>query len=124
VPLRFDYIDVSSYEAGTESSGRVELRADLSEDITGKHVLLVEDIVDTGRTADFLTRLLEQRHPSSLEIAALLDKPSRREVDVKVAYSGFEIPNEFVVGYGLDYKQMYRSLPYIGVLENTAPLDR
>ena len=116
VPLRFDHIGVSSYGDGAVS-GELTLRTDVSETITGRHVLLVEDIVDTGRTIDFLTRHLSPREPASLRVAALLDKPERREVAVDVAYTGFEIPNEFVVGYGLDYGQMYRNLPYIGVIE-------
>jgi hypoxanthine phosphoribosyltransferase len=118
LPLRFDHIGVSSYSDSTTSTGRVELRTDLSESITGKHVLLVEDIVDTGLTLDFLRRHLADREPASLKVAALLDKPDRRQVEVDVAYTGFTIPNKFVVGYGLDYAGMFRNLPYIGVLES------
>jgi len=116
LPVRYEYVGVSSYFEGTESSGRVELTADLNESIEGKHVLLVDDIVDTGRTVRFLCNQLGGRNPASLKLAALLDKPSRRVVEVDIAYVGFTIPDEFVVGYGLDYKQRYRNLPYIGVL--------
>jgi len=116
LPLRFDYVDVSSYGDGT-SPGALELRADLREPIEGRHVLLVEDIVDTGRTARFLVDRLSARGPASLHVAALLDKPSRRVVDVEIAYCGFTIPDRFVVGYGLDWAQLYRNLPYIGVLD-------
>ena len=117
IPVRHDYVGVSSYFGSTENSGNVELTTDLGESIAGKHVLLVEDIVDTGRTMSFLLNLLSDRQPASLRLAALLDKPARRAVSVRVAYKGFRIQDEFVVGYGLDYAQQYRDLPFIGVLE-------
>lgn len=117
IPVRFDHLGVSSYGEGSESSGEHRVTTDLSESIEGKHVLLVEDIVDTGRTVDFLMRRLGDQGATSLSVVALLDKPSRREVDVDVAYCGFTIPNEFVVGYGLDHAQRFRNLPYIGVLD-------
>ncbi|MCZ6793882.1 MAG: hypoxanthine phosphoribosyltransferase [Planctomycetota bacterium] len=121
VPVRHDSIGVSSYFGGTESSGTVELVSDLSEPIAGKHVLLVEDIVDSGRTMKFVLDLLGERGPASLRLASLLDKPSRRQVDVEIGYVGFTIPDEFVVGYGLDHEQRHRNLPYIGVLDGTRP---
>jgi len=118
LPLRFDHIGVSSYGDSTTSSGRVELRSDLSESVTGKRVLLVEDIIETGRTVDFVRRHLAERGPASLDIVALLDKPGRREVEVDISYPGFTIPDEFVVGYGLDHAGMYRNLPYVGVVDS------
>ncbi len=116
-PLRFDYVGVTSYGDGTTSSGQPQIRADLSRSIEGKHVLLVEDIVDTGITASFLLERFAGRDPASLKLAALLDKPARRQIDVDIDYLGFTIPDEFVVGYGLDYAQLWRNLPYIGVLD-------
>ncbi len=116
IPVRFDYLAVSSYE-GTASTGVVKFVADLSGEIAGRDVILVEDIVDTGRTMAYLLDNLRTRGPKSLHVATLLDKPSRREVEVPLDYVGFEIPDEFVVGYGLDYEQFFRNLPYIGVLE-------
>ncbi len=118
VDVTMDFMDVSSYGAGTESSGTVKVVKDLDEPIEGKDILIVEDIVDSGRTLKALTNLLGHRNPASLKVVTLLDKPDRRVVDVEVAYSCFNIPDEFVVGYGLDYDQKYRNLPYIGVLEN------
>lgn len=117
IPVRYDYLAVASYHGGTKSSGVVKFLADLSTDIVGRHVVLVEDIVDTGRTMAYLLENLKTRQPASLEVVTLLDKPSRREVDVPIGYRGFEIPDEFVIGFGLDYAQYYRNLPYIGVLE-------
>ena len=122
VPLRFDYICVNSYGDNTESGEEIELRTDLSESVAGRHVLVVEDIVDTGRTMGYLFDLLEGRGAASLAVVALLDKPARRKREVEIAYRGFEIPDEFVVGYGLDYRQQYRNLPYIGALESSSPL--
>ncbi len=116
LPVRFDYLAVSSYQ-GTESTGTVTFRADLSLDIRGEDVLIVEDIVDTGHTMSRLLEDLGRREPSSVKVVSLLDKPSRREVEVPVDYCGFEIPDKFVVGYGLDYEQYFRNLPYIAVLE-------
>lgn len=114
VDVRFDYIALSSYGEGTESSGTVHVVADLSSEIEGKHVLVVEDIVDSGHTLVHLRALLEDRHPKSLRVVSLLSKPERREVEVPVEFIGFEVPNEFIVGFGLDMDQKFRSLPYIG----------
>ena len=117
VPVSFDFMSVSSYGAGTKSSGVVKVIKDLDEAIEGKHVLVVEDIVDSGRTLSYLLENLKSRKPKSLRLCTLLDKPERRVTDVHVDYTGFEIPDEFVVGYGLDYMQHYRNLPYIVVVE-------
>ena len=117
LPCRVDFMAVSSYGRGTSSSGQVQITKDLSEDISGLHVLVVEDILDSGNTLNYLLRLLEQRHPASIRLCTLLDKPERRKVPVEVHYSGFSIPDAFVVGYGLDYAEMYRNLPYIGILK-------
>ena len=117
VPVSIDYMSVSSYGNRTSSSGVVRIAKDLDESIEGKDVLIVEDIIDSGRTLYYLMETLSQRHPKSRHLCTLLDKPERREKDVKVDYVGFEIPDEFVVGYGLDYAQKYRNLPYIGVVE-------
>lgn len=116
VPVTMDFMSAQSYGASTESSGVVRIVKDLDEPLAGKDVLLIEDIVDTGRTLDYLLRILSHREPHSLALAALLDKPERRVSDVKVDYAGFEIPDEFVVGFGMDYDQRYRNLPYIGVV--------
>ena len=115
VPVSLDFMSVSSY--GTASSGVVRIAKDLDESIEGKDVLIVEDIIDSGRTLYYLMDILRKRNPESLHLCTLLDKPERREKDVTVDYVGFEIPDEFVVGYGLDYAQKYRNLPYIGVVE-------
>jgi hypoxanthine phosphoribosyltransferase len=112
-----DFMDISSYGTGTSSSGVVRILKDLEEDITDRHVLIVEDIIDTGLTLSYLMRSLQARKPASLEICALLSKPSRRRADLDVRYLGFEIPDEFVVGYGLDYAGAYRNLPDICVLK-------
>jgi hypoxanthine phosphoribosyltransferase len=117
VPVSFDFMSVSSYGGDTKSSGVVKIVKDLDESIRGKDVIIVEDIVDSGRTLSYLMELLSQRGPASLRLCTLLDKPDRRVVDVHVDYTGFDIPDEFVVGYGLDYDQRYRNLPYIGVIE-------
>jgi len=117
VDVEMDFMDVSSYGDATESSGAVRIDKDLDQPITGKHVLLVEDILDTGRTLSKLLRHLSGQQPASLKVCTLLDKPERRIVDgVVPAYVGFTIPDKFVVGYGLDYAQKYRQLPYIGVM--------
>jgi len=116
-PHELDFMGVSSYGASTESSGAVRIVLDLKQDIANKHVLIVEDIIDSGRTLDYLHRILLARSPASIRIVSLLDKPERREVDVPVDYTGFHIPNEFVVGYGLDFAEIYRNLPYIAVLK-------
>lgn len=117
VPVSMDFMSVSSYGGDTKSSGVVKIVKDLDESLKDKDVLVVEDIVDSGRTLSYLMELLGQRGPKSLALCTLLDKPERRVVDVKVDYTGFSIPDEFVVGYGLDYDQRYRNLPYIGVVE-------
>jgi hypoxanthine phosphoribosyltransferase len=117
MPCEIDFMEVSSYGAGTQSSGVVRILKDLEEDITGRHVLLVEDIIDTGLTLSYLRRALLQREPASLEICALLSKPSRRQVDLRVRYLGFEVPDEFVIGYGIDFAGAYRNLPDIHVLK-------
>ncbi|MCR5093661.1 MAG: hypoxanthine phosphoribosyltransferase [Lachnospiraceae bacterium] len=114
VPVTLDFMSVSSYGASTKSSGVVRIVKDLDEPIEGKDVLVVEDIVDSGRTLSYLLPLLKDRGPVSVKLTTLLDKPDRRETDVKVDYTGFAIPDKFVVGYGLDYDQKYRNLPYIG----------
>lgn len=117
VPVSLDFMCVSSYGSDTKSSGVVKIVKDLDEPLQGKDVLVVEDIVDSGRTLSCLLELLRERKPASLRLCTLLDKPERRVVDVNVDYTGFRIPDEFVVGYGLDYDQRYRNLPYIGVVE-------
>ena len=119
VPVTMDFMSVSSYGAGTKSSGVVKLIKDLDEPVNGKDILVVEDIIDSGRTLSYLLKNLSDRQPASISLCTLLDKPERREVDVEVDYQGFHIPDEFVVGYGLDYDQRYRNLPYIGVLSLT-----
>jgi hypoxanthine phosphoribosyltransferase len=108
---------ISSYGQATESSGAVRIVMDLKQDIAGRHVLIVEDIIDSGHTLDYMHRLLQARNPASLRICTLLNKGSRRAVDVPVDYIGFDIPDEFVVGYGLDFDEIYRNLPYIAVLK-------
>lgn len=118
IPVTMDFMSVSSYLDGTESTGRVRIIKDLDEHIEGKDVLVVEDIIDSGRTLEYLLDMLKARRPASIRLCTLLDKPERRVTQVKVDYTGFEIPDEFVVGYGLDYAQKYRNLPYIGVVEN------
>jgi len=117
LPLTYDFMDVSSYGANTESTGEVRILKDLSMKIEGKDVLIVEDIIDTGYTLSYLLENLKTRKPASVKICCLLDKTSRRKVSVPVDYVGFEIPDAFAVGYGLDYAERYRNLPYIGVLE-------
>jgi hypoxanthine phosphoribosyltransferase len=118
VPVSMDFMSVSSYGSGTESSGVVRIVKDLDESIAGKNVLIVEDIIDSGRTLAYLIEILKQRNPKSIHLCTLLDKPERRvKKQVKVDYTCFEIPDEFVVGFGLDYDQKYRNLPYIGVVE-------
>ena len=114
VPVNIDFMKVSSYGGGTVSSGQVSIKMDVSESIAGKDVLIVEDIIDSGNTLNLLPKILMERGPKSIILCALLDKPDRREVDVKMNYVGFRIPDKFVVGYGLDYDQRYRNLPYIG----------
>ena len=115
--VSLDFMSVSSYGGDTKSSGIVKIVKDLDEPLEGKHVIIIEDIVDSGRTLSYLLKMLGDRGPASVKLCTLLDKPERRVTDVKVDYTGFEIPDEFVVGYGLDYDQRYRNLPYIGVVE-------
>lgn len=112
-----DFMAVSSYGGGTSSTGQVQITKDLSGDISGKHVIVVEDILDSGNTLSYLLKLLEQRKPASIRLCTLLDKPERRTKPVEVSYSGFTIPDAFVVGYGLGYAEHYRGLPYIGILK-------
>jgi hypoxanthine phosphoribosyltransferase len=116
IPCEIDFMAISSYGASTDSSGVVRILKDLDINIEGRHVLVVEDIIDSGLTLSYLMRMLESREPASLEICALLTKPERREIDVDVRYTGFEIPNRFVIGYGLDFAERYRNLPYVAVL--------
>jgi hypoxanthine phosphoribosyltransferase len=123
IPCEIDFMAISSYGAGTDSSGVVRILKDLDANIAGRDVLVMEDIIDSGLTLSYLLRTLRARRPASLEICALLTKPERREIDVAVRYVGFEIPNEFVIGYGLDYAERYRNLPYIGVLDPGAIAD-
>ena len=117
VPVSLDFMSVSSYGSETKSSGIVKIIKDLDEPLEGKEVLIVEDIIDSGRTLSYLLEMLRDRGPASLRLCTLLDKPERRVTDVHVDYTGFQIPDEFVVGYGLDYDQRYRNLPYIGVVK-------
>lgn len=115
--VRFEFMSVSSYGAGTVSSGEVKILKDVNHPIAGKHVIIVEDIIDSGCTLSYLKRVLAQRNPASIKICTILDKPSRRKVDFKGDYVGFEIPDEFVIGYGLDYDGKYRNLRDVCVLE-------
>src|SRR6476660_2058519 len=116
VPCEIDFMAISSYGASTDSSGVVRILKDLDINIEDRHVLVVEDIIDSGLTLSYLVRNLQSRGPASLEVCALLTKPERREIEVPVKYVGFEIPNKFVIGYGLDFAERYRNLPYVGVL--------
>ena len=118
VPCEIDFMAISSYGAATDSSGVVRILKDLDINVSGRDVLVVEDIIDSGLTLSYLMRNLEAREPASLEICALLTKPERREIDVPVRWIGFEIPNRFVIGYGLDFAERYRNLPYVGVLSD------
>lgn len=117
LPVKIDFVSLESYGPGTTTSGSVELVKDVEIDVRNQDVVVVEDIVDTGLTLLYLLKLLASRNPSSLRVCSLLSKPSRREVEVSVDYVGAEIGNQFVVGYGLDFNQMYRNLPFVGVLE-------
>ena len=117
IPVEIDFMAASSYGSGTESSGRVLVTKDVERSITGRHVVVVEDIVDTGQTLHLLTEMLMEKKPASLELAVLLDKPARRKVCMDADYVGFEIPDVFVVGWGLDYDQKYRDLPYVGIIK-------
>lgn len=115
--VRLEFIRVSSYNEGTESSGEIKMKLDLKDSIQGKDVIVIEDIIDTGRTLSYLIEYLKMKKPNSVKLCALLDKPDRRVVDVKVDYTGFQIPDKFVIGYGLDYDEKYRNLPYVGYIE-------
>ena len=117
VPVSLDFMQVSSYGNATSSSGIVRIKKDLDDSMEDKEVLIVEDIIDSGKTLHYLIPVLKQRNPKSIRLCALLNKPDRREAEVEIDYLGFDIPDEFVVGYGLDYAQKYRNLPYIGVIE-------
>ena len=118
LPLTVDFMAVSSYGSGTASSGQVEIRKDLSDSIEGRDLLIVEDILDSGNTLYYLRHILNARHPASIKICTLLDKPERRTKPIEADYKGFTIPDAFVVGYGLDYDERYRNLPYIGILKH------
>ncbi|MFC6260370.1 hypoxanthine phosphoribosyltransferase [Levilactobacillus fujinensis] len=119
-----DFIDVSSYNGGTASSGTIRLLKDLDTDVSGRDILLVEDIIDTGRTLKYLEDLLKDRNAKSIKVCTLMDKPSGRVVEAKADYVGFNVPSEFVVGYGLDYEEKYRNLPYVGVLKPSVYSDK
>lgn len=117
LPCTVDFMSVSSYGKGTKSSGQVQITKDLSDDIEGRDIIVVEDILDSGNTLSYLLEILRARRPASMKLCTLLDKPERREKEVHVDYVGFSIPDEFVVGYGLDFAEKYRNLPYIGILK-------
>ncbi len=117
IPMRVDFIVVTSYDSKARTTGKVKMVSDLTEDIKGRDVLLVEDIVDSGLTVRYLVKTLAKRKPRSIKVCTLLSKPERRKVDAQVDYVGFKIPNKYVVGYGLDYQQKYRNLPYLAVLD-------
>ena len=117
LPCAIDFMSVSSYGKGTSSSGQVQITKDLSDEIEGKDIIIVEDILDSGNTLFYLMQILQARHPASIRLCTLLDKPERRVKDITADYSGFSIPDAFVVGYGLDYAEKYRNLPYIGILK-------
>lgn len=119
MPVEIDFMQVSSYGSGTESKGFINMKRDLDQDVTGKNLLIVEDIIDSGNTLSKIKALFEHRNAKTVRICTLLDKPSRRVVDVSVDYVGKEIPDEFVIGYGLDYCEQYRNLPYVGVLKRS-----
>lgn len=117
LPMEFDFVSMSSYRNSTISSGEVEIRKDIDLKLESRHILIIEDIIDSGRSMQVLKNRLAKEKPASMKICALLDKPSRRVTDVTVDYCGFEVPDEFIVGYGLDYAQRYRNLPYVGILK-------
>lgn len=117
IPIRVDFIIVTSYGSKAKTTGKVKLITELTEEIKGKDVLLVEDIVDSGLTVQYLVKTLSKKKPRSIKVCTLLSKPERREVEVQIDYEGFKIPNQYVVGYGLDYQQKYRNLPYLAVLD-------
>lgn len=115
--MNFEFIEVSSYGANTNSCGRVTLNKDIKGSIEGRDVLIIEDIIDTGRTMKYLIEHLQEKNPTSIKVASLLSKPERREIEIPIDYCGFDIPNKFVVGYGMDFDEKYRNLPYIGYME-------
>ena len=117
LPVHFDFMIASSYGNGTSTSGTVKILKDLDYDVEGKHLIIIEDIIDSGTTMNYLMKYFRERKPKSVKLCALLSKPSRRTVDASIDYCGFEIPDEFIVGYGLDYAEKYRNLPFIGVLK-------
>ena len=117
LPVRFDFMIASSYDNGTSTTGSVKILKDLDYDIEGKHLIVIEDIIDSGTTMSYLLKYFEHRKPASVKLCALLSKPSRRTAEVAIDYCGFEVPDEFLVGYGLDDAEIYRNLPYIGVLK-------
>ena len=117
LPVHFDFMIASSYGNGTSTSGTVKILKDLDYDVEGKHLIIIEDIIDSGTTMNYLMKYFKERKPKSVKLCSLLSKPSRRVVDVNIDYCGFEVPDEFLVGYGLDYAEVYRNLPYIGVLK-------
>ncbi|MDO9577415.1 MAG: hypoxanthine phosphoribosyltransferase [Candidatus Cloacimonadales bacterium] len=117
IPLEIDFLSLSSYGDSTKSSGVVKIKKDIDSDIQGRHIIIVEDIVDSGLTLKYIQNYFDQHHPASIKVCALLDKPAAHKTDLKIDYIGFEVGNEFVVGYGLDYAQKYRNLPYIGILK-------
>ena len=119
IPCDIDFMAVSSYGSGSESSGNVVIKKDIDGNVEGRDILIVEDIVDTGNTLSFLVDYFKEKNASSVKIVTLLDKPSRRNVNVDVEYSGFEVPNEFLVGYGLDYNEKYRNFPFVGILKSS-----
>ncbi len=119
IPLTIDFMAISSYGPSTDTSGVVRVIKDLEENIVGRHVLIVEDIIDTGLTLSYLLRSLKAREPASIDVCVLLDKSARRIVDLPIRYKGFDVPDVFVVGYGLDYRQKYRNLPYVGILKKS-----
>jgi hypoxanthine phosphoribosyltransferase len=123
IPHEVDFMAISSYGAGVTSSGVVRILKDLNFTIEGRNIVIVEDIIDSGRTLSYLLRILHERNPASIRVMTLLDKPERREVEIDVDWVGFAIPNHFVVGYGLDYNEKYRNLPYIGVLKSCVYSD-
>lgn len=120
IPCQFDFMCVSSYGSGTESSGQIKLKMDLSADIEGRHVVILEDILDSGLTLKYTVEYLKTKNPASIKICTFLDKPERRKADIHADYIGFTVPNLFVVGYGLDFDEEYRNLPYVGVLKPEA----
>ena len=119
IPVHFDFMIASSYDANTQSSGKVNILKNLDNDPRGRDILLVEDIIDSGTTMNYLVNYFKEKGAASVKVASLLDKPSRRKIDVKVDYIGFEVPDEFIVGYGLDFAQHYRNLPYLGILKRS-----